>query len=271
MAIVCIRAGLAWESIVAFNPFDHNIRGVLFDWGDTLVHPPGITTDVDGHFGCVEAFFKEDLPERFPSAQATDDVAWQAFRSNYESVARDQIRGSLETGREHSFEERFARTLGLTFPNEVPDEASQAWMARKFGSRVAAQCWQIKNAETVLPKLRANLKLGLLSNYPHAPAVHASLERFNLDQHLDAITVSGEIGWAKPDPRAFEHAIQQMGMPADQLLYVGDDLVNDMQGAKDYGMHTAWLPRKGQGGEHASVDVTLTGLSDLVELFIAGT
>lgn len=254
---------------MSFIPSDHDIRGVLFDWGDTLVHPPGITTDVDGHFGCVEAFFREDLPERFALARSVGDTEWQTFRSNYASVAGDQIRGSLETGREHSFEERFGRTLGLTFPTELPDQATLAWMATKFGARVAAQCWQIKDAESVLPTLRKKLKLGLLSNYPHAPAVHTSLERFSLHRHLDAITVSGEIGWAKPDPRAFEHAIAGMGMSPGQLLYVGDDLVSDMDGAKAYGMHTAWLPRTGQGGEHASVDVTLTGLTDLVELLIS--
>ena len=256
---------------MSFSLSDRDIRGVLFDWGDTLVHPPGITTDVAGHFGCVEAFFRVDLPERFPLAQGMGDREWQAFRSNYESVARDQIRGSLETGREHSFEERFGRTLQLTFPTETMDEATLTWMAARFGARVAAECWQIKDAETVLPKLKEQLKLGLLSNYPHAPAVHTSLEHFNLLDHLDAITVSGEIGWSKPDPRAFEHAMELMGMPPQQLLYVGDDIVNDMEGAKAYGMHTAWLPRKGQGGEHTSVDVTLTGLTDLVDLLISST
>lgn len=257
-----------WECIVKFAPADHDIRGVLFDWGDTLVHPPGITTDVDGHFGCVEAFFKEDLPERFSLAQSAGEAEWQAFKSHYASVAADQIQVSSETGQEHSFEERFARTLALTFPTEKTDAATSAWMASKFGARVAAECWQIKDAETVLPKLKDRLKLGLLSNYPHAPAVHASLERFDLLRHLDEITVSGLTGWAKPDPRAFAHAAEVMGMSPEQLLYVGDDVVNDMDGAKAFGMHTAWLPRKGQGGAHPSVDVTLEGLTDLVGLLI---
>ena len=255
------------ECAVSFVPSDHDIRGVLFDWGDTLVHPPGITTDVEGHFGCVEAFFRYDLPERVSLPSGTGDREWQAFRTNYKSVASDQIKGSLETGREHSFEERFARTLNLTFPVINPDEATAAWMAAKFGTRVVGECWQIKDAETVLPRLREKLQVGLLSNYPHAPAVHASLERFDLLRHFDAMTVSGEIGWSKPHARAFELAIGRMGLSPGQLLYVGDDLINDMEGAKAYGMHTAWLPRKGQSGQHSSVDVTLTGLTDLVELF----
>ena len=257
------------EGRVASATFNRDIRGVLFDWGDTLVHPPGITTDAKGHFSCVEAFFREDLPGKFPVPSSADDAGWHTFRKNYETVAGHQIRGTLETGREHSFQQRFARTLALTFPTvATPCGSDLDWMANQFGARVAAQCWQIKDAETVLPHLRNRLKLGLLSNYPHAPAVHTSLERFGLLGHLDRITVSGDIGWAKPDARAFEHALAQMDLLPEQLLYVGDDLVNDMQGAKSFGMQTAWLPRKGQGGQHSFIDVTLTGLSDLVDLLI---
>lgn len=247
---------------------DREIRGVLFDWGDTLVRPPGITTDSEGHFACVEAFFREDLPQKFPPAQTADHAMWTAFRQNYETVARAQIRATLESGREHSFEQRFARTLALTFPAAAPDARALDWMATRFGTRIAGESSQIKDAEHVLPRLRRHLKLGLLSNYPHAPAVYASLERYGLRSHLDVTTVSSEIGWAKPDHRAFAHTIDLMGISAEQLLFVGDDLVNDMQGAKAYGMHTAWLPRRGHSGQFPFVDVTLTGLTDLVDVLI---
>ena len=250
---------------------NRNIRGVVFDWGDTLIHPPGMTTDVDGHFSCVEAFFLADLPKRFPAAGAVDNSMWQAFRHNYERVAHAQIQETFATGNEHSFEERFARVLAATFAVvTAPDEADLAWMAERFGERVASECWQIANAETVLSQLARIFRIGLLSNYPHAPAVHASLERFGLLIHMDTVAVSGDIGWAKPDARAFDHIIAAIGLPPEHLLYVGDDIVNDMQGAKAVGMATAWLPRRGQGesqaGPPACVDVTITGLTDLVDL-----
>ncbi len=87
---------------MASATFNRDIRGVLFDWGDTLVHPPGITTDTEDHFSCIEAFFREDLPGRFPAPSSADDAGWHAFRKNYEAVAGNQIRGTLETGRELS-------------------------------------------------------------------------------------------------------------------------------------------------------------------------
>ena len=245
----------------------HDIRGVLFDWGDTLVHPPGLTTDAAGHYGCVEAFFAEDLPEKFPISGRMTSAIWPTFRDHYGTVAQGQIEGTLRTGREHSFQERLARTLGLTFPSGAAPSASELdWMAGRLAARIAAQCCQIKDAEHVLPQLRRRFQVGLLSNYPHASAVHASLERFGLVAHLDMVAVSVEIGWAKPDPRAFTHAIDRMGLAPEQVLYVGDDLVNDMQGAKAFGMQTAWLPRQGQREGDPSIDVTLTELADLVDL-----
>ena len=250
----------------------HEIRGVLFDWGDTLVHPPGLTTDAAGHYGCVEAFFTEDLPTKFPTSRSASTAAWRAFREHYGRVAQRQIEGTLRTGREHRFQDRLARTLELTFRDSVlPGAAELDWMADRLAARIAAESWQIKDAEHVLPLLRRQFQVGLLSNYPHAAAVHASLERFGLMVHLDMVAVSGEIGWAKPDPRAFMHAIERMALPPEQVLYVGDDLVNDMQGAKAVGMQTAWLPRQGQREGHGSIDITLTGLLDLVDLLGAAS
>ena len=248
--------------------FESDIRGVLFDWGDTLVHPPGITTDPESNFGCVEEFYKKDMPIKYVATRDGDhEKSWPAFCQNYQAVAAKQIQETLETGKEHSFEQRFKRALHETFPDaQEPDDNDLAWMARRFGERVASECWQISHAEAVLPQLRNKFSIGLLSNYPHPPAVYQSLEHFDLLSHIDTVTVSGAIGWAKPDARAFEHAIGVMELSAEQVLYVGDDLVNDMQGAKTFGMSTAWLPRRGQTGQHEFVDVTLSNLTDLLRL-----
>ena len=35
------------------------IEAMLFDWGDTLVHFPGITTDERTHLACLQELFEE--------------------------------------------------------------------------------------------------------------------------------------------------------------------------------------------------------------------
>lgn len=253
---------------MASEKFHRGIRGVLFDWGDTLVRPPGLTTDAAGHFASVEAFFREDLPASCRSVDTGDPTTWATFRDNYEAVARDQIRETHRTGREHDFERRLARTVRATFPEiATPDQEELQHLAGRLGERIEAACRPVEDAGRVVPHLRRQMTVGVLSNYPHPPTVRNSLQRFGLLPHLDTLSISGTIGWAKPDQRAFAHAIEDMGLPPAQVLYVGDDLVNDMAGAKAAGMATAWLPRPGATGRSASIDLTLTGLADLVDVF----
>lgn len=244
------------------------IRALLFDWGDTLVRPPGITTDGAGHFRCVEAFFHEELAPALAGAGAPAALDWPRFRELYGRATMEQIRRTLATGREHSFARRIAHALELGDAPGVLDTTTCTALADALGERIAAGCAPIAGALELLPRLHGRFRLGLLSNYPHAPAVRMSLASAGLLDHLDSITISAEIGWSKPSRPAFEAAITGLGAAADEILFVGDDLDNDMRGAKAMGMHTAWLPRADQdaGVEHAFVDLRLESLAELAAL-----
>ena len=56
--------------------------------------------------------------------------------------------------------------------------------------------------------------------------------------------VSEEQGYAKPDPRIFQDAMSALGLEApEQVLFVGDNPVTDIEGARSFGMRTAWVSR----------------------------
>lgn len=246
------------------------IRGIVFDWGDTLIRPPGVTTDPEGHYACVEAFFHAELlPELHPADR--DALPWTRFRPLYEQATMAQVRRTLATGREHSFAQRLAGTLELAGTRRVPGPASLDALAAALGQRITAACVPIEGAAVLLPGLRRQLRLGLLSNYPHAAAVRESLAGAGLIEHLDAIVISSEIGWSKPSRPAFEAVMADMDLHAHELLFVGDDLDTDMRGARAMGMHTAWLPRSGQSaaGAEEHIDLMLESLSDLARLAAA--
>ena len=62
---------------------------------------------------------------------------------------------------------------------------------------------------------------------------------------LTAFTiVSEEQGYAKPDPRIYQDAMSALGLasPGD-VLFVGDNPVTDIDGARAFGMRTAWVSR----------------------------
>ena len=65
---------------------------------------------------------------------------------------------------------------------------------------------------------------------------------------LEALThfiiVSEEQGYAKPDPRIYQDAMSALGLASpDGVMFVGDNPVTDIEGARSSGMQTAWVSR----------------------------
>jgi HAD superfamily hydrolase (TIGR01549 family) len=97
----------------------------------------------------------------------------------------------------------------------------------------------------ILDKLKARgVPLGVVSNYgTHLLDLLPKLEIFD---YFDFIIVSAIVGVAKPHPRIFEMAIEEAGVPAEQLLYVGDNVVDDIEGANRIGIDAVLINRPGR-------------------------
>jgi putative hydrolase of the HAD superfamily len=62
-----------------------------------------------------------------------------------------------------------------------------------------------------------------------------------LESYFDPIIISAAIGIRKPDPRAFRPILDSWGVPARQVVMVGDQLGADILGARTLGLRTVWL------------------------------
>jgi len=97
----------------------------------------------------------------------------------------------------------------------------------------------------VLDILRESYKLLLLTN--GSP----DLQQEKLDgvpaiaPYFDAIVISGHFGEGKPSPRLFRHAMDKLGISAEEGVMVGDKLTTDIQGANGVGMTSVWINRHG--------------------------
>ncbi len=61
------------------------------------------------------------------------------------------------------------------------------------------------------------------------------------------VVVSSESAQAyKPHVAIFENLSRDLGVPREHILYVGDSRFADIAGAKNAGMHAAWVNRKGR-------------------------
>lgn len=82
------------------------------------------------------------------------------------------------------------------------------------------------DAPAVLRRLSQHMKLGLVTNFDHPPAIYRLLRKHELSEWFSVVTISGEIGYWKPDPRILSSAMGTMDVLPSQCLYVGDSRVD---------------------------------------------
>lgn len=91
--------------------------------------------------------------------------------------------------------------------------------------------------------------VGLLTN-GFSETQHAKVERFPvLAERSDAVVVSEETGFLKPDARVFAHAAAEAGADPAETLYVGNSLRSDVKGGLNAGWQVAWYTPHGLNGE----------------------
>jgi FMN phosphatase YigB (HAD superfamily) len=233
---------------------------VLFDWGETLMWIPGMIHDPDRHLACVERIYAAAIAPHLDAGRAGLPVA--AFIENYLLACRRQIARSKETRREHSFADRFALAFELAEVKAKPAPESFRRIADALGHEVAQHARLLDGAAELIPLLAKSYRLGVVSNYPHGPVVGASLARFGLREHFKTIVVSADTGWMKPHADCYRPALAALPAPPGRTLMVGDDLTNDVKGAKALGLFTAWIAPHATE-LHADVDIHLKALAEL--------
>jgi epoxide hydrolase-like predicted phosphatase len=62
------------------------------------------------------------------------------------------------------------------------------------------------------------------------------IRRGHFEEAFDALILSAEVGAVKPEHRIFEIALQQVGVPAPEAVFV-DDMPTNVETARDLGMH----------------------------------
>ncbi|MGQ9653537.1 MAG: HAD family hydrolase [Thermodesulfobacteriota bacterium] len=109
-----------------------------------------------------------------------------------------------------------------------------------YFSAFYSNCRLIPGTLEMLETLKARYRLGLLSNLTHAPAGWEILGRLGLRRLFDVVLISGELGYRKPHPLAFERLVASLGVDRKEMLYVGDDPDSDVNGAMKAGIRPVW-------------------------------
>lgn len=74
------------------------------------------------------------------------------------------------------------------------------------------------------------IELGVISNFD--TRLNKILNALELKQFFTTVTISSEVGFAKPDPNIFQVALNKHNVTPQQAWHIGDSLIEDYQGAK---------------------------------------
>lgn len=121
-------------------------------------------------------------------------------------------------------------------------------------------------AKRVLKELRQKVPVAIVTN-GNGETQRAKLRAAGLVDVVDAVFVSGEVGYHKPDRRIFQHALDSLRLNSEDVLFVGDDLVRDVLGARKAGMRSCWVQRTQPDLPDADPpDFVVNSVSELVPL-----
>ena len=116
-------------------------------------------------------------------------------------------------------------------------EAITAFWQDEFPPRTVAQEGLFETLDALSAR---DLRLGIVTNGP--PLVQSrKVDALGVRHRMRVVTISGEVGLSKPDPRIFEHALSGLGSRPGQTWFVGDHPEKDVLGAAAVGMTPVWM------------------------------
>ena len=184
----------------------------------------------------------------------------RAFAEAFHAISKDP-RVLDPEGRERDFWRRVVRhafdALGRA-PLQFDPFFEDLWETFAHGSR-----WRVyeHTHDTLAELRRRGYRLGVLSNWDSR--LHRVLAETGLRDLFEAVTISSEAGFEKPDTGIFVRAEAAHRVAAGRALHVGDSIKHDVEGAHAAGWPV--LRVRHDGGAAAPGEIgTLTQLLDLL-------
>ncbi|MBN1832653.1 MAG: HAD family hydrolase [Deltaproteobacteria bacterium] len=238
---------------------NNGIKAVLFDYGNTLIEygPRQVKAQYVALAKELSRLFGHCDFSRLKAIR--DRQALAPFHNGYVENDMKLITGEL-------IEEMY---------QVIPEEA-QIWALIETRYRAFVHATEVSSdVPSLLIRLRDQYRLGLVSNYPCSRSIEDSLKKTGLRHFFEVVVVSGDLGYAKPHPKPFETMLDHLKLHPEECLFVGDNWLADIQGAKRMGMPAILISQyapygefKPSDGDHQP-DATISHLSELDALLLS--
>jgi FMN hydrolase / 5-amino-6-(5-phospho-D-ribitylamino)uracil phosphatase len=222
-----------------------NVRAVAFDLDNTLWEVAPVIERAEVR---LYEWLREHCP-RIPERVTVDDM-----RAARELLAREEPHNAHDfTYLRITALARHARECG--YGDEVAQRAFEVFFAARNELDLFA------DVRPALERLRSRYRLAALSNG------NADLERIGIMDFFVLSLNARQIGVGKPHPRVFERLASDLQLRPEEIIYVGDDPLLDVEASRAAGMRSAWINRFDQPWPPAiaRADIDLVDCSQLAD------
>ncbi|MBF4636017.1 HAD family hydrolase [Agreia pratensis] len=206
------------------------IRAVGFDLDGTLFdHRGSAIVGVDRFLESLGIGPSQDARALWFAAEEEQLERWRSRRIDFQEQRRERLRTVLPA-------------LGVQAPTEAADlDALFALYLR--GYRAAWRSFE-DSVELVQRVKATGRRVGLLTNGAEEQQLD-KLRVTGLLEVFDHVCISESIGVQKPDPAAFRLLSAGLSVAPQECLFVGDNPLHDIDGARAVGMSALLVDRYG--------------------------
>lgn len=229
----------------------NDIKGIIFDYGGTI--------DTNGvHWGKV-------IWAQY--AKAVNGITYEQFSEAY-------VHAERTLGRNHIIEPHDTFHTLLKKKIEIQagflKDSHNIHLTEEQQQSIVNGCYKkvtdtLKITCKVVEELSKRYPLVLVTNF--YGNMNVVLQEFDLQKYFPRIIESSVVGIRKPNPELFNLGVKALGLPANEILVVGDSYGKDIYPAHTLGCHTAWIKKEEWKEEtplHEAIpDITIKSLEEL--------
>lgn len=216
-----------------------------------------ITLDLDNTLWAID-----------PVIQRAEETLWAWLGEHYPRIHERFSAEDLIAIRHSVMEEHWARHYDFRFLRKkvLEQVATESGYDHALVEPAFGIFDEIRNDVELYPDVLGELET-LNSRYTVVALTNgnSNLEKIGIRHLFHGVVTATAAGVAKPEKQIFDAAVAEAGVPAAEILHVGDHPHTDIDGARQAGLQTAWINRNGDTwpGDLPAPNATVADMTEL--------